>query len=136
MRRVPAVHRRLQHTTDAVALQVRDAGSENIKSSHQFLACFHRLLGIHPAKHFFPTFPIHCCEFAHELVARFPFCVFGRANPKRQKRGDDPDRNVCRSDQEHKNEKPLATTYKHTLALQSSSGLENAARLTRPAALI
>ena len=66
---------------DAVGLQ--EARSENIKSSHQFLARFHRLRWIHPAEHLFPTLTIHCCEFAHELVARFPFCVFARANADR-----------------------------------------------------
>jgi hypothetical protein len=69
--------------TDAVALQVREADSEDIKSPHQFLARFHRLRWIHPAEYFFPTFTIHCCELAHQLVARFPFCVFARANAER-----------------------------------------------------
>jgi len=39
--------------------------SEDIKSSHQFLARFHRLRWIHSAEHFFPTLTIHFCEFAH-----------------------------------------------------------------------
>src|SRR4026209_2193451 len=59
--------------TDAVALQIREARSEDVKSSHQFLTRLHRLRRIHPAQHFFPPFSIHCCELAHELVSRFPF---------------------------------------------------------------
>ena len=85
--------------TDMVALQ--DAGSENVKSSHQFLARFHRLLRTHPAEHFFPPLTIHCCEFAHELVACFPFCVFARANAQREQRGGDPNGNVGRGNEKH-----------------------------------
>src|SRR6266550_7650187 len=86
--------------TDAVALQ--NPGSENVKSSHQFLARFHRLRWIHPTEHFFPTLTIHCCEFPHEPVARFPFCVFARANAEREQQGHDPNRNVCRGNKKHK----------------------------------
>src|SRR4030095_14424771 len=64
--------------TDRFALQ--KAASENVKSSHQFRAPLHRLRWIHPTEHFFPAFAIHRCEFAHELVARFPFRVFARAD--------------------------------------------------------
>ena len=78
------------------------AGSENVKSSHQFLARFHRLRWIHPAEYFFPPLTIHCCEFAHELVARFPFCVFAGANAEREQRGDDPNGNVGRGNEKHK----------------------------------
>ena len=92
--------------TDMVALQ--DAGSENVKSSHQFLARFHRLRWIHPAEYFFPAFAIHSCEFAHELIARFPFCVLARANAEREQRGDDPNGNVGRGDEKHKRRKPFA----------------------------
>ena len=91
--------------TDAVALTRRQPHSENAKPSHQFLARFHCLLRIHPAEHFFPTLTIHCCEFAHELVARFPFCVFGRADAEREKPGDDPHGNVSRGDEKHKKPK-------------------------------
>jgi hypothetical protein len=89
--------------TDAVVLQ--NPGSENIKSSHQFLARFHCLPWIHPTEHFFPTLTIHCCEFAHEPVARFPFCVFARANAEREQHGHDPNRNVCPGDKKHSNQK-------------------------------
>jgi hypothetical protein len=85
--------------TDMVSLQ--DADSENIKSLHQFLARFHRLRWIHSAEHLFPAFAIHCCEFAHEPVARFPFCVFAKANAQRQQRGDDPNSNVSRGNEKH-----------------------------------
>ena len=91
--------------TDAVALQLREARSENIKSSHQFLARFHCLPWIHPTEHFFPTLTIHCCEFAHESVARVPFCVFAHANAEREEHGNDPNRNVCRGDKKHSNQK-------------------------------
>ena len=97
--------------------------SENIKSSHQFLARLHRLFRVHPAEHFLPTLTIHCCEFAHELVARFPFCVFAEPMPEREQRGSDPDGNVCRGDQKHKNRKPLTRTYRqHILDLQKAGG--------------
>ena len=89
--------------TDAVTLQ--NPGSENIKSSHQFLPRFHRLRWIHPTENFFPTLTIHCCEFAHEPVARFPFCVFARANAEREQQGHDPNRNVCPGDKKHSNQK-------------------------------
>ena len=91
--------------TDAVALTRRQPHSENAKPSHQFLARFHRLLRIHPAEHFFPTLTIHCCEFAHELVARFPFRVFGRADAECEKPGDDPNADVGRGDEKHKKRK-------------------------------
>ena len=86
-------------------LSYKIRGSENIKSSHQFLARFHCLCWIHPTEHFFPTLTIHCCEFAHEPVARFPFCVFARANAEREQHGHDPNRNVCRGDKKHSNQK-------------------------------
>ena len=76
-------------------------GSEDVESPHQFLARLHRLRWIHSTEHLFPTFPIHCCEFAHELVPRLPFRVFGRANAEREQHRDNPDRNVGRSDKEH-----------------------------------
>jgi hypothetical protein len=86
-------------------LPYKNPGSENVKSSHQFLACFHCLPWIHPTEHFFPTLTIHCCKFAHEPVARFPFCVFARANAEREEHGHDPNRNVCRGDKKHSNQK-------------------------------
>jgi hypothetical protein len=98
--------RLLRFATDTVALQ--GAGSENVKSSHQFLARFHRLRWIQPAEHFFPPLTIHCREFAHELVARFPFCIFAGANAEREQRGDDPNGNVCRGNEKHKRRKPFA----------------------------
>jgi hypothetical protein len=76
-------------------------GSEDVESPHQFLACFHCLRWIHSTEHFFPTFPIHCRKFAHELVARFPFREFGRANADREQPGDDPNGNVGRGDEKH-----------------------------------
>src|ERR1043166_4782118 len=89
--------------TDAAARQ--DTGSENVKSSHQFLSRFHRLRWIHPAEHFVPTLTIHCREFTHELVARFPFCVSAEANAEREKPGDDPNGNVGRGDEKHRKAK-------------------------------
>ena len=79
--------------------------SENVKSSHQFLARFHRLRWIHPTEHFFPAFTIHSCKFAHELVARFPFCIFAGANAEREKPGDDPNSNVGRGNEKHRERK-------------------------------
>src|SRR5215472_15361340 len=89
--------------TDAVALQ--EAASENVKSSHQFLTRFHRLRWIHPTEHFFPSLTIHCCKFAHELVARFPFCVFARSDAEREQRRDNPNSNVGRGDEKHNKRK-------------------------------
>src|SRR6266487_6965383 len=85
--------------TDTVALQ--EAASENVKSSHQFLARLHRLRWIHPTEHFFPAFTIHPCEFAHELVARFPFRVFARADAEREQRRNNPNSNVGCGDEKH-----------------------------------
>ena len=82
-------------------------GSENVKSSHQFLARLHRLRWIHPTEHFFPAFTIHRCEFAHELVARFPFRVFARADAEREQCGDNPNGNVGCGDEKHNKRKPF-----------------------------
>src|SRR5262249_45868696 len=88
---------RLRSTT---ARQVRlpykrdTAGSKNVKSSHQFLARFHRLCWVHAAEQLFAAFAIHCSEFAHELIARFPFRIFACANAQREQRGDDPNGDV------------------------------------------
>ena len=90
------------------SLESETAGSENVKSSHQFLARFHRLRRIHPAEYFFPAFAIHCCKVAHQPVARFPFCVFAGANTQREQGGDDPNGNVGRGNEKHKRRKPFA----------------------------
>ena len=95
---------------DKYQLEGDTAGLENVESSHQFLARFHRLRRIHPAKNFFPALTIHCCEFAHELVARFPFRVFARANAECEQPGHDPNGNISRSDEKHKNEKAVWET--------------------------
>src|SRR5215471_15837747 len=92
--------------TSAVALQ--EAASENVKSSHQFLARLHRLSWIHPTEHFFSAFTIHRCEFAHELVARFPFRIFARANAEREQRRDNPNGNVGCGDEKHNKRKPFS----------------------------
>jgi hypothetical protein len=68
--------------------------SADMKASHQFLARLHGVLRVHATEQFFPAFRIHGCEFAHHLVARFPFRVFAQANADREKRGDDPNRDV------------------------------------------
>src|SRR4030095_6598981 len=93
-------------------LRVRRKTSENVKSPHQLLARFHRQLWVHPAEHFFPTFAIHCCEIAHELVPRFPLRIFAPATPEREQRGYDPNGNVCRGNEEHKkqNEASMKTS--------------------------
>lgn len=88
---------RLPWTTDAIALQ----GSEDVKSSHQLLTRLHRLCWIHSAKNLFAAFAIHCCEFAHELIARFPFCVFAKADAEREERGGDPNGNISPGDEKH-----------------------------------
>ena len=113
--------------TAPIALQAPDAGSENIEPPHQFLARLHRLCWVHPAEHFFPSISIHCCKLAHQLVARFPSCVFGRANPKGKERRQDPDGNICRRDQKHKKRKlllniaPFSKSCSHRPAAGSSS---------------
>ena len=83
------------------------AGSEDVKSSHQILARFHRLRWIHPAEQFFPTLTIHCCEFANQLIARFPFCVFARADAEREQGGHDPNGDVSGGDEQHKSRNRL-----------------------------
>ena len=93
--------------------------SENIKSSHQFLARFHRLRWIHTAEQFFPPFTIHCCEFAYELIARFPFCVFAEANSEREQRGYDPNGNVSRGDEKHKRKSRFGNPNKIVLRFQN-----------------
>ena len=101
--------------TRGVALQTTDAASKNVKSPHQFLAGFHRLRWIHSAKHFFPAFTIHCCEFAYELIALSPFCVFARANAESEQRGHDPDGDVSGGYEKHtkrKQRSPIVTKFK------------------------
>ena len=100
-------------------LAYKNPGSENIKSSHQFLARFHCLLRTHPAEHFFPTFTIHCCEFAHQLIARFPFCVLAQANAQREQRGYDPNSNVSGGDEEHKRKSHFGNPNKIVLRFQN-----------------
>ena len=97
---------RLPRQPDAAALQ--EAASENVKSSHQFLARLHRLRWIHPTEHFFAAFTIHRCEFTHELVACFPFRVFARADSEREQRGDNPNCNVGRGYEKHNKRKPFS----------------------------
>jgi hypothetical protein len=91
---------RLSHDCSR-AVRHGNTHSEDAKPSHQLLSCFHGLLRIHAAKHFFPTFTIHRRQSAHELVTGFPFCVFAQTNAKREQSGEDPDHNVCRSDKKH-----------------------------------
>jgi hypothetical protein len=69
--------------------------SADMKAPHQFLARLHGVLRVHATEHLFPAFWIHRCQFAHHLVARFPLRVFAQANADREKRGDDPNRDVC-----------------------------------------
>ena len=96
--------------------------SENVKSSHQFLARFHRLRRIHSTEDFFPPLTIHCCEFAHEPVARFPFCVFAGANTQREQHGDDPNGNVGRGNEKHKRRRTVRVTFPLHNKVQAARG--------------
>jgi len=95
-------------------------GSEYVKSAHQFLPCLHGEVRAHSAEHFFPAFPIHGCKVAHQFVAYFPFRVFTPANAEREKRRNDPNGNVCRSYEKHKEATDLVTVCKkETLSFQT-----------------
>ena len=97
----------------------REQHSENVKSSHQFLTRFHRPRWIHSAKHLFTTLTIHSCEFAHQLIARFPFCVLAQANAEREQRGYDPNSNVSGGDEEHKRKSRFGNPNKIVLRFQN-----------------
>lgn len=73
-----------------------EEGSAYMKSSHQFLPGLHRELWIHAAENFFPALPIHGCQVAHQFVARSPFRILAQTDTDRQKRGDDPNSDICR----------------------------------------
>ena len=66
------------------------------------------MLRVHATEHFFPPFRIHGCQFAHHLIARLPFRILARANADRQKRGDDPDGDICRSHKKNKEAKRIS----------------------------
>src|SRR5262245_55367481 len=85
----------------------RSCGSNNVKSSHQVLARFHRLCRIHSAEHFFTALTIHRCKFAHKMIACSPFCVFPGANAKCEQCRNDPNGNVSRGNEKHKKRKPV-----------------------------
>ena len=61
------------------------------------MARFHGDVWSHPTEQFFPALRIHGCQFAHQFVARFPFRILAQTDADREKRRDDPNRNVCRS---------------------------------------
>jgi hypothetical protein len=66
-----------------------------MKAPHQFLARLHGVLRVHATEHLFPAFRVHRCQFAHQLVTRFPLRVFAQANADCEKRGEDPNCDVC-----------------------------------------
>jgi hypothetical protein len=67
-----------------------------MKSSHQFLPGLHGERWIHAAENFFTALVIHGCQVAHQFVARSPFRILAQTDADRQKRGDDPNRDICR----------------------------------------
>ena len=107
-----------------------DAASENVESSHQFLTRFHRLCWIHSAEHFFPTLTIHCRKFAHPLIARFPFCVFARADAECEQRRCNPNGNVSCGDEEHKCREPSVKRSPFITKFKRACGEHR--RLARP----
>ena len=62
----------------------------------------------HTAKNFFTALRIHGYQVAHELVARFPFCILAKANTDRQKRRDDPNGDICRRHEKNKEAKRIS----------------------------
>jgi hypothetical protein len=98
----------MKRKLDGKSLKHEQTGrSANVKPSHQFLPRFHCEFRIHSTKHLLAAFRVHRGEFAHQFVACFPFGVFARANANREKRGDDPNGNVCRGHERNKEAKSI-----------------------------
>jgi hypothetical protein len=103
-------HRRIREKLEYEFENGMDGGSAYMKSSHQVLPGLHRELWIHAAENFFTALLIHGCQVAHEFVARSPFRILAQTDADRQKRGDDPNSDVCRGHERIKKQNVLATT--------------------------
>jgi len=68
----------------------------------------HRELWVHAAEDFFTAFRIHGGQLAHEFVARSPLCVLAPANTDREKRGHDPNRDICPAHEKNKEAKRVS----------------------------
>jgi hypothetical protein len=62
----------------------------------------HRELWIHAGENFFTPLPIHGCQVAHQPVARSPFRILAQTDADCQKRGDDPNSDICRGHERNK----------------------------------
>jgi hypothetical protein len=54
------------------------------------------------------VFPIHGCQVAHQFVARSPFRILAQTDADRQKRGDDPNSDICRGHERNKEAKRVS----------------------------
>jgi hypothetical protein len=100
-------HRRIREKLEYEFENGMDGVSAYMKSSHQFLPGLHRELRIHAAENFFTALRIHGCQVAHQFVARSPFRILAQTDADRQKRGDDPNSDVCRGHERNKEAKGL-----------------------------
>jgi len=103
-------HRRIREKLKYEFENGMDGESAYMKSSHQFLPGLHRELWIHAAENFFTALLIHGCQVADQFVARSPFRILAQTDADRQKRGDDPNSDVCRGHERIKKQNVLATT--------------------------
>jgi len=89
-------HRRIRERLEYEFENGMDGGSAYMKASHQFLPGLHGERWIHAVENFFTALVIHGCQVAHQFVARSPFRILAQTDADRQKRGDDPNRDICR----------------------------------------
>ena len=101
-------HRRIREKLEYEFANGMDRESVYMKSSHQFLPGLHRERWIHSAENFFTALVIHGCQVAHQLVACSPFRILAQTDADRQKRGDDPNGDICRRHERNKEAKRIS----------------------------
>jgi hypothetical protein len=101
-------HRRIREKLKYEFENGMDDALAYMKSSHQILPRLHRELWIHAAENFFTALLIHGCQVAHEFVARSPFRILAQTDADRQKRGYDPNSDICRRHGRNKESKRVS----------------------------
>ncbi len=101
-------HRGIREKLEYELENAMDGGSVYMKSSHQFLPGLHCEFWIHAAENFFTAHVIHGCEVAHQSVACSPFRILAQTDADCQKRGDDPNSDICRRHERNKEAKRVS----------------------------
>lgn len=63
---------------------------------------------MHAAEDFFTAFRIHGGQVAHQLVPRSPFRILAPTDADRQKRGNDPNSDICSGHERNKEAKRVS----------------------------